>query len=464
MAVKWGSRLGFILATAGSAIGLGNIWRFPYLYAQYGGAFLYIYLLCVVGIADIILMSKLGFGRFARTDILRCFTKNATQSDKKTSKLWMISVAGGTGGTLFNSFFITAIYVVVFGWTLYYACLAIYNLFTSGSQELDTDCFNHLTGSFGQQLFWSACCVVISCAILMRGVKKGIERFCSILVPVLFCILIGLVVWLIFTTDLQKFGHFLFHPDWAKVGFSPSGFEIRVFGDAILAALGQSLYSLSMGFGTIYTYGAYLDKKVDIVRSVKYIAVMDTLVAFLSGFIVVGAFIKADIPFVQGPTLTFISMPMIFNGMQGGVYLAAGFFILLFLAALTSIVSMYEPLINLLINEKKYSRIKATFLVEFTNLAVASVLLLSFCKVVDITLFGDNLFDFFDKLTGRYLVPFVIAVYSLFIGWKVFPSVWQELHEGHPKTMSTFFKRYLQIILRFVLPLIVIFLFLSVIV
>lgn len=461
MATKWASKLGFILATAGSAIGLGNIWRFPYLYAQYGAVFLYMYLLCVAGIGGFIVMSKLAFGRAAHTDILKAFDKVANQANKKVSKLWTIF---GSWLSLLNLSLIPSIYVIVIGWTLCYTFYGFYNLFASSVTTLNTEFFNGLTSSFGQQLFWLICCVLICCIILMRGVQKGIERICLVLIPGLFFLLIGLAIWLSLTTDLSKLFNFLFNPDWSKIGFSSVGLDMHVWGNAVLEAMGQAMYSLSIGFGVVYIYGSYLDRKTDIVKSTKYIVAMDTLVAFLAGFIVIGAFIKDNIPFSQGPTLTFISMPMIFNGIQGGNYLSCAFFLLLFIAALTSLISMYEPFINLLTAEKKYSRIKATLWVGLGNTTLGSIILLSFCDVINLKIFGYNLFDFFDKLTGKYLLPFVIAVYSLFMGWKVFPIIWQELHEGRLQDMSERFKKYLYILLKFVIPTIIALLLLSVII
>ncbi len=461
MAITWASKFGFILATAGAAIGLGNIWRFPYLFAQYGAIFLYMYLACVIGIGALIVMSKLAFGRAAHTDLLKSFDIVANQQNEKISKLWTIC---GSWLCLLNLLLISAVYVIVIGWTLCYTFYGIHNLLAINAINLDTEFFNGLTGSFGQQFFWLICCVLICCIILMRGVQKGIERICSILIPGLFLILIGLTIWLSTTVDLPKLFNFLFNPDWSKIGFSSVGLDMHIFGNAVLEALGQAMYSLSLGFGVSYIYGSYLDKKIDIVKSTKYIVAMDTLVAFLAGFIVIGAFIKADLPFSQGPTLTFISMPMIFNDIQGGHYLAFAFFLLLLMAAITSLISMYEPVINLLITEKKYSRIKATFLVGLENTILGSVILLSFCNVIKLKVFNYNLFDFCDRLTGRYLIPFVIAIYSLFMGWKVFPIIWKELQKGHPKNMPEYFKKYLYVLLKFVIPVIILFLLLSVII
>ncbi len=461
MAIHWASKVGFILATAGSAIGLGNIWRFPYLLMQYGGAFLYMYLLCVFGIGFFILISKLAFGRAAQTDFPKGFDKVAKQTDTVISPLWaktanFLSLTNITG--------IGCIYLVVMGWTVCYAVLGIVNLFVKEPLVINQTVFTGLTQSFGFQLFWAVVCAILAFLILSKGVQKGIERICVVMMPLLFLSLIFLAVWLGCVLDLHQTIKFIFAPDLTKVGILPGGIELRAFGNALLAALGQSIYSLSLGFGTIFIYGSYMNKKTDIVKSVKYIVLMDTFVALLAGFIVISVLLHSDITSVQGPELSFITIPLVFNEMMGGKYLLSAFFILLFLAALTSLVSMFEPMINLLVNEKKYSRVKASFYTVFMILIGSSIILSSFCRVWNISLFNLNLFDLMDKLTGQYTMPLVIVLCSLFMGRKIFPSIISEIQTGHTKPLSLIYKKYLYCVLKWLVPMIVTLLLISVIV
>lgn len=459
MRTHWGSKLGFIMATAGSAIGLGNIWRFPYLAGQYGGGvFLLAYLLCVVGLGYFMLVSKLAFGRTAQTNLIDGFQVVAEQNGKKASFVW--SLFGGWLGFI-NTLLVSSVYVVVIGWTAAYVAEG-FALWSGVSQRVvDASLFSDLTGSFGVQLFWGFLCIAISVFILVKGVKKGIERASLYLMPVLFMLLLFMVVWMMFLPESGKGLIFFLKPDWSRAGFLPNGFHFSIFADLMLAALGQAIYSLSMGLGVIFTYGSYLTQDSNLKSSAKWIAGLDTLVAFLAGLIILPAVFAFGLEPGQGPSLSFVSLPLIFSKMLGGTFLMLLFFILLFLAALTSLISIYEAAVSLMIDKFSISRIKASFVMAGLNLVGTSLLLASFTKQMPISIGGQDLFSFLDKLTGSYTMSLMVFVCCLFMGWKVSTVIIRNIGQGSGSKQSKFFKRYLRFTLRVTAPLVLLILLLS---
>ena len=452
MQPKWGSKIGFILATAGSAIGLGNIWRFPYLAGQYGGgAFLLLYLLCVVGLGYFMLTAKLAFGRSARTNIVDGFRVAGIKNGKTVSRLW-----GILGGWLsfVTGVMISSVYVVVIGWTLSYvvegACLW---LGISGHQ-IDKALFERLTASFGYQWFWGFLCIVITTLILIKGVKKGIERVSLYLMPILFCLLLFLLMWMIFMPGAERGILFFLRPDWTKVGWTTAGFDGHLFLRALLNVFGQAIYSLSLGMGVVFVYGSYLDKGTDIKASARWIVGLDTLVAFLAGMIVLPATFVFGLEAGQGPALSFISLPLIFNQMVGGSFLMLLFFVLLFLAGLTSLLSVGEALINLTSDFLKIERWQATLVVGGMSLIGITIVLLSFTGVWPLRVGDQNLFDFINGITGDYMMPLMIFVCCLFMGWRIYPIVVATLGQGRGH-QSKAFKLYLGFVLRWLAPIVV---------
>ena len=390
MRAQWNSKIGFILATAGSAIGLGNIWRFPYLAGQNGGgAFLLIYLLCVGFIGYFLLTAKLAFGHIAQTNFIDGFQK---VTDGKASPWW-----GRIGGglTLFNIFFVSSVYVIVIGWTLSYVVAAGQNL-VGTHINLDGDLFKSLTSSFGEQLFWILSCMGVAGIILVKGVKSGIEKVSLYLMPLLFVLLLIMVGWIMFVPGADKGFAYLFTPHWEQLGFTTEGFQWHKLAHLTLLALGQAVYSLSLGLGVCFIYGSYLKAGSNIKKSALWVVALDTIVAILASTIVLPAVFAFGVNPDQGPTLTFVTLPYVFDRMIGGGVFMLAFFLLLFLGALTSLISIYEPAINLIMEKFNFSRAKATLFVLGGDLILAVVVLASFTHLVDITLFDKDLFDLFD--------------------------------------------------------------------
>ena len=452
MQPKWGSKLGFILATAGSAIGLGNIWRFPYLAGQYGGgAFLLLYLLCVGGLGYFMLTAKLAFGRAARTNIVDGFRVVGAKNGQSVSRTW--GILGGWLGFA-TGVMISSVYIVVIGWTLSYvvegACLW---LGLSGHQ-IDKALFERLTTSFGYQWFWGFLCIVLTCLILMKGVKKGLEQVSLYLMPVLFCLLLFLVLWMIFLPDSNRGILFYLRPDWSKIGWTAGGLNGPVFLRALLTVFGQAIYSLSLGMGVVFVYGSYLDKHTDIKAATRWIVGLDTLVAFLAGMIVLPATFVFGLEAGQGPSLSFVSLPLIFNQMIGGTFLMLLFFMLLFLAGLTSLLSIGEALINLTTDILKTGRCQATLIVGGMSLLGITIVLLSFTGVIPLKIAGQDLFDFINGITGDYMMPLMIFVCCIFMGWRIYPIIVATLGQGSGH-QSKAFKIYLRLVLRWLAPIIV---------
>ena len=323
MRATWGSKIGFILATAGSAIGLGNIWRFPYLASQNGGgAFLLMYLLCVVFLGYFLLTAKLAFGHIARTNFMDGFKVVGAQNSP-----WWGKIGGGL--TLFNIFAVGAIYVIIIGWTLSYVVAAAENLVGMNKIKIDENLFESLTSSYGEQLFWILLCIVIAGLILVKGVKNGIEKVSLYLMPILFLLLMFMVGWMLFIPETKEGFVYLFTPRWEQLGFSGEQFDWRHFSHLTLLALGQAIYSLSLGLGVCFVYGSYLKTGSNIKKSALWIVLLDTCVAILASMIVIPAVFAFDLQ-SQGPALSFITLPFVFDKMVGGYFFMLTFFILLF--------------------------------------------------------------------------------------------------------------------------------------
>ncbi len=455
---NWGSQIGFILATAGSAIGLGNIWRFPYLAGQNGGgSFLLLYLICVFGIGAAMVMGKLAFGRIAQTNIVDGFDAAAKKEKKTVSPLWR---AGGWLA-IFNTILVSSVYAIVLGWTLSYLWESL-RIFTGLSPEKMTDStFGFLTGSFGMQLFWAIVCIGFTTIILLRGVKAGIERVSTILMPFLFFLLIFMAIWILTLPGSERGIKFFLTPNWASMGFTESGFNFKQFGDLLLKVVGQVVYSISLGLGVSFIYGSYLSQKTNIVQSVKWIVCMDTFVAFTAGLIVLPAVFAFGLNPSEGPALTFISLPLVFNQMAGGAFLMVAFFLLLSIAAITSIISIYEPTVSFFMDKLSLNRTPAVLLTAGANLIGTAILLLSFTDVVPLKVLGQDLFSATDTLTGSYTMSMMTFICIVFIGWKIPNLVLRNLGEGVPGGLKPWLKKYTWFVLRFVAPIIMAILFIN---
>lgn len=394
---SFGSRFGVIAATAGSAIGLGNIWRFPYIAGENGGgAFLLIYVGFIVLIGIPLMISELSIGRATQRNPFGAF-----KLLKPGSKWFVIGVMG-----IAAAFMINAFYSVVAGWTLEYLVKAMSNQFSGKSAGEINQLFADFQDSSWRPLFWTLMFIALTASIVLAGVNKGIERFSKFLMPLLLLIIIILGIRAITLPNAMEGLIFLFHPDFSKIEAS-----------SILVALGQAFFSLSIGMGTLITYGSYISKKENIGFSVVSVAFTDTLVAILAGVAIFPAVFAFGISPASGPDLVFLSLPNIFAKMAGGYFFALLFFFLLVVAALTSTISILEVVVAYFVEELKMKRKLATLLASL-GIAVLGILSsLSLYQVPGLSLGNRNLFTILEDTSSNIFLPLGGLLIVIFVAW-----------------------------------------------
>ncbi len=381
------NKFGVIAAAAGSAIGLGNIWRFPYVLGQNGGgAFLLIYLFFIVAIGVPVLLSELLIGRKAQQGVFGAFRVLAPGF-----KFFKIVGVMGVGA----AFLILSFYAVVAGWTIEYTVLATANQLGDKSPAELATLFSDFSSSFWRPLFYMVVFMALTAAIVMGGVKNGIEKYSKILMPLLLLIIIVLCINSVTLDGAMQGLSFLFKPDFSKIN-----------SDVILEALGQAFFSLSLGMGIIATYGSYVQKKENLLQTAVSVSFADTLIAVLAGVAIFPAVFAFGIKPDAGPGLVFVTLPNIFNQMMGGYFFAVGFFILLFIAALTSSVSLLEVVVAYITEELKLKRKKATIIGAFL-ITVFGI----FCVAYPV------LFTSFEWTTSNILLPLSGILITIFVGW-----------------------------------------------
>lgn len=393
------SSIGMVLATAGSAVGAGNIWRFSYITGKYGGgAFLIFYLLMVLLVGIPLMLAELSIGRRGASDAKNSFKKLAPNTK------WYL--AGSLG--ILTSYIILGYYIVVTGWSLKYFVSYLTNSFAGQSPQQIGGFFSDFVARPIEPIIYTLIMLAITMYIVSKGVNKGIEKVANILMPGLFILLIILVVRSL-TLEKAYLGlEFLFKPDFKSL------FSDR---DAILSAIGHSFYSLSIGMGIMVTYGSYVNKDENLFSTVFKISILDTLAAVLSGMVIFPAVFSYGLEPSQGPGLVFASLPNIFQSMWGGQIFGGLFFLLFTFAALTSTISLLETSVSYLIDDKAMGRGKATLLAG-AGLVVISVLSsLSMGNLSNIKLLGRNIFAFLDFITSNYLLLIVALIEVIFLGW-----------------------------------------------
>lgn len=394
------TRLGVIATTVGSAVGLGNIWRFPYEAGNNGGgAFLLCYLLCIIALGIPVLCAEFAIGRTTHSNIFGAF--RALKSSGKWHWMGYIGIIA--------SMMILSFYSVVAGWTMEYLIQSIIGgLNLSGSDAFHSH-FTQFSTDNWRPILWTVLFLLCNYIIVVRGVKKGIEKMSNIMMPALFVLL---VIFCVNSLLMPKAGEglaFLFSPDFSKI--TPG---------VVVSALGQAFFSLSLGLGTMMTYGSYFSKDTRIVRSATITASLDTLVAILAGIIIFPAVFSFGMSPVQGPALVFEVLPSIFSQMPGAQIWSILFFFLLFLASLTSTISMSEVSIAFFTEEKKMSRTKASTINLVIAICGGVLSALSFGYLSDLSFFGwfdINFFNFFDFTSSNILLPLGGMLISIFAGW-----------------------------------------------
>jgi neurotransmitter:Na+ symporter, NSS family len=396
---SFGSRFGIIAAAAGSAVGLGNIWKFPYVAGQNGGgAFLIVYILFIIAIGLPVMLSEFSIGRRAQ--------KNAIGSFKKLAPGTRWYLAGVMG--VAAAFLILSFYSAVAGWTLEYIYISLVNGFSGkNEQELNIMFGNFITGTW-RPLFWQMVFMVLTAWIVMAGIKKGIEKYTKVLMPLLVVMILILCLRSLTLPGSAEGVAFLFRPDFS--GLST---------DAILAALGQAFFSLSLGMGTLITYGSYVGRNHNLGSTVVQVSAADTIIAIMAGIAIFPAVFAFGIDPAEGPGLVFITLPNIFQQIPGGYFFALIFFILLAVAALTSSISILEVVVAWFVEEFRLSRKRATILASIMISVLGIFCTLSFGVLSDVTIFGMVFFDLLDFTTSNLLLPLGGLFIVLFVGWYI---------------------------------------------
>lgn len=397
--VTWGSKLGFIFAVAGSAVGLANIWRFPYIVGENGGAaFIAVYLLCLILIGFPVFISEILIGRTTQTSPSGAFKKLGG------SKAW--GMAGKM--TILTGFIVSAFYAAVAGWILGYLIEAVKGHVSSFQDSADVVLhYNGLMESpywgLSFHFFFLLACI----GVLLLGVRAGIERGNKIMMPMLFVVLVFLAFWGLSMPNASKGLTFLLTPDWSAL--SPQ---------AILIALGQAFFTLSLGQGTMVTYGSYLGKNDSLLSSCIPVVIMDTLISIVAAVAVFTIVFSVDLQPNSGPGLIFHTLPWAFSQIPFGHALAVLFFLLIFLAALTSEISAMEPSIAYLMDEWGWKRTPAVLTVGIGAFLLGVPAALSYNLLKDVTFFGMTFLDFMSFLATSILIPLGGLFAVVLVGWR----------------------------------------------
>jgi len=433
------SRFGVIAAAAGSAIGLGNIWRFPYVLGENGGgAFFLMYLFFIILIGIPLMLTEMTLGRSAQRNAYGTFKFLAPKT------AWPIVGIMGVAA----AFMILSFYSAVAGWTLEYTLQAVENSFGGKTPvELNSMYNDFVAGSFWP-VVWMLIFLFLTAAIVVAGIRKGIEKYTKVLMPVLLVIIIVLDIRAITLPGAKEGLEFLFKPDFSKLSTN-----------TVLEALGQAFFSLSLGMGTIITYGSYISRKERLLSTATSVSLADTLIAVLAGVAIFPAVFAFNIEPDAGPKLVFITLPNIFQQMPGGYYFALLFFVLLVIAALTSSISLLEVIVAYFTEELKISRKKATWLSGATVGVLGILSALSYGPLKDATLFGKTAFDLLDYVSSNILLPFGGLLITVFTGYALKKVVVKKGVEGE-SGREKLFKIY-YFIIKFLAPVAIAFVFLN---
>ncbi|MBR6036362.1 MAG: sodium-dependent transporter [Bacteroidaceae bacterium] len=439
------SKVGAILAAAGSAVGLGNVWRFPTETGANGGAaFILIYVLFMLVLGVPIMVTEFAIGRHGGKDVTHAFEK---MSGGKRGWRWMGLVPVVSG------FLVLSYYAVVAGWTLYYAYEALIGGFAGKTSEAFTNDFQTFSSDSLQPVFWMAIIIALTCGIVALGVQKGIERGAKIMMPLLFVFILVLVACSLSLPDAGKGLTFLFMPDFSKVTSS-----------VILSAMGQAFFSLSVGLGCLCTYACYFRKDIDLMKDGLSVASIDTLVALLSGLIIFPAVYSiSGLSPDAGPSLVFITLPNVFQQVFGNLPWLAYifsliFYLLLVMAALTSSISMLEMSAAYFHKNLRLSRPLAAIIVSVVCLILGTFCSWSFGDWSEVKVFGLNFFDLFDFLVAKLIMPIGGMLMCIFLGWVVDEKVLCAEMTNHGTIKSPLYPTY-RFIIRYVAPLCIFLIF-----
>lgn len=416
---SFSGKLGFIFAAAGSAVGLGNLWRFPYLAAKYGGGiFILIYLLLATTLGFTLMITEIAIGRKTGVSAVGAFEK----LDKRFRFVgWLSCIV---------PFIIVPYYCVIGGWVIKYLIA-----FATG-QVNQTAGDSYFTGFISQPLepvIWFAVFVILTAAVVIIGVEKGVEKASTVLMPLLVVLIVGISIFCVTRPGAMEGVKYYLLPDFSR--FSAT---------TVLAAMGQLFYSMSLAMGIMITYGSYMKKEDDLRDSVRKIEIFDTAIAFLAGLMIVPSVFVfsggSEEALSKGPSLMFITLPKVFDGMKMGGLIGVTFFILVLFAALTSAISLLETNVSIVCDKFHWSRKKATLTVMAYILIVGSIISLGFGPLSFLKIIGLGLLDFFDFISNSVLMPVVAILTCICIGFFVGPkAICDEVEQNNPFREKKFY-------------------------
>lgn len=397
----FGSKIGFVLAAAGSAVGLGNIWRFPYLAAKYGGGvFLFIYIILTVTFGFTMMVSEISLGRRTGKSVLGAYG----EVNKKFKFVGPIASL--------VPFIITPYYCVIGGWVIKYLVTFVSAKGTTAAD--DGEFFTGYIGNMSQSTIFFVIFALLTAVVVILGVDKGIETISKILMPILIVCIIAIAIYCVTIPGSSEGIKYYLLPDF-------SGMTTEKFMEAIVAAVGQLFYSLSIAMGILFTYGSYMRKEDSIEKSVRQIEIFDTGVALLAGFVIVPAvfvFSNGDPAALnKGPSLMFITLPNVFKTMAGGQIVGAVFFFLVALAALTSSISLLEAMVSIINERFKVGRVASTLISFAVVVVLGMTSVLGYSNWSEITIFGYQFLDFYDFISNNVLMPIVAFITCILIGY-----------------------------------------------
>ena len=424
---NWSGAMGFVLASVGSAVGLGNVWRYPYITGEYGGAaFIILYISCVLAIGIPLMLAEFLIGRKTQRNPVGAFRRLRPRS------AWFLT--GWLG--VVSSFVILSYYAVVAGWILHYVYLSLINSFVGRSPGQITELFVAMDANSWLQIFWLMVFMLFTVTIVSRGVSKGIEIGNEIMMPLLFVLLLVLLVYALQTKGAATGLEFLLQPRWEKLSRT-----------AVLEALGQALFSLSLGMGAMITYGSYLSRQTNLVGCTFYVAIGDTLVAVLAGLVVFPLVFSFGLEPSAGPGLVFQTLPIALAQLPAGYWASLAFFVLLSFAALTSSISLLEVACAYFIDEQRWSRKKASWILG------GVIFLLGIPSAL-----AGKFLGFMDGLATNYLLPSGALLIALFTGWALTHAERRE--EFNAGESSAFRFAGWTFLIRFISPVALILIFL----
>lgn len=438
---QWSSRFAFILAATGSAVGLGNIWKFPYITGEYGGgAFVLVYLVCIMLLGIPMLIAEVMIGRTGSASPAISYRKLGKPDN--LSPHW--STAGSIG--VAAGFLVLCFYSVIGGWSMAYLGYALQGEFTGADSARIGDIFNNLVSSHTAVIGWHSLFMFSSVLVVGIGVNKGIERTVTILMPSMFVLLLILVGYAATTPGFGASLSFLFSPDFSKLT-----------AEGVLEALGHAFFTLSLGLAIMLAYGSYLPKEYSIGRTALTVAFLDTLVALLAGVAIFAVVFSNGLEPGAGPGLVFQTLPLSFGQMPSGGLIGIFFFFMLLFAAWSSAISITEPCVCSLMEKFAMSRRSAAIIVGLTAWMIGVSAALSFNLWAEFKILDRGIFDFLDYLTTNILLPLGCMITALFVGWAL-PA--DKSRAALPQMSDGLHKLWL-LVLRFITPVLIAIVFIS---